>query len=467
MSSPSPPPEPEPFEATVTVTLSSQVPAPATKSSSTKKAAAPKLKTETKNKQLKFKFSPEPETYAKFMNDILESHNLLSKYGPASASSRFPLRVLVPPAKKADAVDIEKFKEYKDMVVDAATRRTPPTKLTVIVTLKDIKAAAKKRKSSGGSENDDESESGSDDSGNGKDADEPLQLERELGRLRGLLEDKYRNPHDAGYTYRTDDGDLLPLTPGMMKEWTRALYDHTATVALPPQDNVAFSVAHRGRTLPGRRSRQPSGSQDGLAHVSSIFGSLTTLLGQTVPHSIPSTPIQQQQQPLASPAKNTPSKLSRFLSHAETALGITHASSYLEPLERNGYGPDVISAVEDSALSDLGLKPGDVIRLKRGAQAWWNSPEAKRQRTSSPHLSPSPPPHNTHAIRFEKHYADGGLASFFGSSMIDGRNVRSADYTWWYYSKEECKMLKVPDGKVPLLAEEYVGAREAEDPDDD
>ncbi|KAG6913761.1 hypothetical protein DXG01_004462 [Tephrocybe rancida] len=119
MSSLTPPPQSESFKATVTVTLLSQVPAPAPKKTSNKKAAALKLKTETKNKQLKFNFLPQPENYVKLMNDVLESHNLLSKYSLVSASARFSMHVLVPPAKTADAVDVEKFGEYKEIVVDA------------------------------------------------------------------------------------------------------------------------------------------------------------------------------------------------------------------------------------------------------------------------------------------------------------------------------------------------------------
>jgi len=47
-------------------------------------------------------------------------------------------------------------------------------------------------------------------------------MERELGRLRGLLEKKYANPTDSGYTYITNDGEKIALTPSMMSEWARA-----------------------------------------------------------------------------------------------------------------------------------------------------------------------------------------------------------------------------------------------------
>ena len=48
------------------------------------------------------------------------------------------------------------------------------------------------------------------------------ELERELARFRHLLEKKYANEHDAGYTFLANDDVTLPLTPLMMKEWSRA-----------------------------------------------------------------------------------------------------------------------------------------------------------------------------------------------------------------------------------------------------
>lgn len=49
-------------------------------------------------------------------------------------------------------------------------------------------------------------------------------LDSELARLRGLLEKKYANDHDAGYTYIDPISlESVPLTPFMMKEWARAM----------------------------------------------------------------------------------------------------------------------------------------------------------------------------------------------------------------------------------------------------
>jgi hypothetical protein len=54
-------------------------------------------------------------------------------------------------------------------------------------------------------------------------------LERSLARFRGILEKRYQNDHDAGYTYiNLKTATLYPLTPQMMKEWA-----HTIVRRLP------------------------------------------------------------------------------------------------------------------------------------------------------------------------------------------------------------------------------------------
>ena len=80
----------------------------------------------------------------------------------------------------------------------------------------------------------------------------------------------------------------------------------------------------------------------------------------------------------SSPPKNTPSKLLRYLQHAEKHLGVQNAVTYEDSLAREGYGPDILPEVDNKALVECGLTPGDAIRLKHGARDWWNGPEAKR-----------------------------------------------------------------------------------------
>ena len=49
-------------------------------------------------------------------------------------------------------------------------------------------------------------------------------INAELARLRKILETKYANDHGSGFAYiNSSTGELVPLTPFMMKEWARAM----------------------------------------------------------------------------------------------------------------------------------------------------------------------------------------------------------------------------------------------------
>jgi hypothetical protein len=52
---------------------------------------------------------------------------------------------------------------------------------------------------------------------------------------------------------------------------------------------------------------------------------------------------------------------------------------YEAKLSAKGYGPDILHLVSDESLCNIGLLPGDVIRMKGGSAAWWNSADAKRK----------------------------------------------------------------------------------------
>lgn len=446
--------------ATVAVALTVFLPAAQGKTPTGKPAKA-KLKTDTKNKQFSYDFDNTKDNYISFLNQILAAHGLATKYGPVTSSSRFPIKILTPPARaKADAVDVERHSEYKDLIDNAREKKV--NKLTVLVHINAIKDASKKRKAGGsGSESDSGSDGQEIDEGSGEDEKGYTAMDRELGRLRGLLEKKYQNPNDSGYTYITNDGERLPLTPIMLAQWCRALYDNTVTLSDPPNCQ-AFDMANRGRLLPGRSPTSNSSSSstnspsDSLGHVASIFSTLTTLLGAK---NLPSPILRPPTPSPASPAQNTPTKLTRFLHHAQDNLGIPNALECEGQLSHCRYGPDIIPYVSDTAIAKCGFTEGDVIRLKRGAEAWWASPEAKRKRARIA----SPSRDITHAIRFEKRFVEGGSASYFGSGMEMGYNGRSDEYEWWYYCDKVKELVKVPAGQVPVLAAEYSDAREGED----
>jgi hypothetical protein len=102
-----------------------------------------------------------------------------------------------------------------------------------------------------------------------------------------------------------------------------------------------------------------------------------------------------------------------------------------------GYGPDILHLVDDGALKDIGVTPGDIIRLKQNSLLWWNSTSAKHKcddRTPSPVCSTMPP---SKRISFEKWFHDGGSMRLFGPKMVEGDLPMDADCDWFYYVKRE------------------------------
>lgn len=111
---------------------------------------------------------------------------------------------------------------------------------------------------------------------------------------------------------------------------------------------------------------------------------------------VPSTPTRRHHntatsEPARSPARPTPTKLRRFLEHAEAEVGIENATLYQGRLELERYGPDILHEVDNADLRKLAIPPGDIIRLKRAAPKWYNSPAVKRSRSSSPDTEKAAP----------------------------------------------------------------------------
>jgi hypothetical protein len=155
------------------------------------------------------------------------------------------------------------------------------------------------------------------------------------------------------------------------------------------------------------------------------------------------------------PQTHSPSDIHRYLTYAQDKLGVEDATTYLLPLQLKRYGPDILAdvAVADLTAPDVGMAPGDALRLKRGSTDWWNH-MAKRQReldrqtlagkskaTSSwdtPGPS-SPKRHNTGSrsprsptthdmsdlvpnldrdpVRYEERWANGGRKRFYGTRI--------------------------------------------------
>ena len=177
-------------------------------------------------------------------------------------------------------------------------------------------------------------------------------IERELARIRGLLEKRYSNPSDSGYTFVTDEGKKIPLTPSMLSEWSRAVvctfqcftfqfalsslthgqYDGNVNIHQPP-NTITFDPKTRRRSLFHQDQLPASTSTDstapGFSAVASILHDIVTLVGPKNGIYPPSTPVRSTSsiKPAAkhgslSPAQNTPSKLPAYLQYAQDHLGV-------------------------------------------------------------------------------------------------------------------------------------------------
>ena len=189
------------------------------------------------------------------------------------------------------------------------------------------------------------------------------------------------------------------------------------------------------------------GTKGSLAHVSSILHDVRLLIAGNTPTSAsvaPATPAPAAPAVVASsPAKNTPSKLHRFLRFAEEKLGVKDATSREFSLAAQGYGPDILALVDEKELISCGLTAGDAIRLKRGALDWWNGPDAKRQKIDFPGFTGEPanlsqePEYNKedYSIRFEKRFHNSGSSSFFSSGIIPGCNRKAHEFSWHYFNQ--------------------------------
>ena len=236
-------------------------------------------------------------------------------------------------------------------------------------------------------------------------------------------------------------------------------YDAKTSADRPP-NTLPFDPKTRARSL-FEDPKKLTGTTDMLQVFSTILSDARALY---VPASA-ATPSKMAVLPTttplpsavsSSPAKNTPTKLSRFLRYVEEHEGIKNAPMFEDVLSERGYGPDIMDEIDKSDLVSCGLSDGDALRLKRAARSWWTSPDAKRIRRS---LTPIPAVRidERDRIRFEKRYAsDGGSVSVFGPGIIPGRNFRAKEFEWWFYNARTKAVEKVPDGFIPDIDPEYL-----------
>jgi hypothetical protein len=189
--------------------------------------------------------------------------------------------------------------------------------------------------------------------------------------------------------------------------------------------------------------------ESALSSISQILSSFASIAQTQSPHQLPTTPPSST---VLSPVTNTPSKLHRFLEYAEAHLGIPNARLYERCLEEMGYAPDILHLVDDSSLKDIGIKPGDIIRLKQNSLQWLNSAASKRKQCDLTHSAPSTPPNKR--VRFEKRFHNGGSARVYGPRIVEAEGdplEESVEYDWYYYCEARDAWVPVPLGCVPVL----------------
>ena len=184
------------------------------------------------------------------------------------------------------------------------------------------------------------------------------------------------------------------------------------------------------------------------------------------PSGLPSTPGLRVSSSVSTPPAifNTPSKLERFLRAAERN-GIPGVVSFCSVLSEKGYGPDIMHLVNISELADIGMPPGDAIRLKEYASKWWMDERrhaAKRPRNMEAVYNTTPPPAIPSAadttppnkrLRFEKRFNTGGGMTTYGPGIRSG-SCEDEDYTWWVYSKDLEMYIPLPMNKLPVLCDD-------------
>ncbi|KAJ7015875.1 hypothetical protein C8F04DRAFT_1408854 [Mycena alexandri] len=336
---------------------------------------------------------------------------------PESEAS-YKTKVITTVTHEGEALDVDSVEEYKELFTDhIIANRTP--KLTVFVDMGEIE----RKWRHGTNEGSDNEDVNGDDPGlytNGL-----SELDRSLARHRGV---------PSAYT------------PQMMKEWTRAMHDGVADQGTPPSHLNLFNPANRQRALHPMRIaagvNQPGGS--GLSDIAHLAGILTTLWSR---HPYP---FQIAALPLA---------------YASSTLGIPSAPSFESPLRRQAFGPDILHLVGDNELMEMGMRKGDVIRLKAGAQPWWNGAEARKRThsqidnqtasSSGSIRSPDPATPPSKKVAFERRYVDGGAERFYGPRIVTGGGERNIYY---------CCPVRLEFVPVPLG---YRSTQEGEEPNDD
>lgn len=239
-----------------------------------------------------------------------------------------------------------------------------------------------------------------------------------------------------------------------------------ATTTSPPQDDNLFKSI--GTTVPrlgSHRHRRGSGSAGSsnetvLGQIATILTSVSGRSRRSRSRSCSHSDSHHRSShshshshaiPMSSPPKNTPTKLTRFLKYAATE-GVPDATMYEHRMKMKGYGPDILGDVETSDLVEIGIPPGDVLRLKRAAPVWWSSADAKRQCTKANAFGQDDSTDLVQSlIGFEKRYKDGSGAARTAGTLEPTDDFFDETFDWFYYFDAAKKMVPIPPGFMPVI----------------
>ncbi|KAE9388473.1 hypothetical protein BT96DRAFT_803491, partial [Gymnopus androsaceus JB14] len=153
-----------------------------------------------------------------------------------------------------------------------------------------------------------------------------------------------------------------------------------------------------------------------------------------------------------SPPKNTPTKPTRFLKYAAME-GVPNATMYEFQMKMKGYRPDILADIEMSELVEIGIPPGDVLRLKHAAPVWWTSADVKRQHTNGNGFGEEGlgDPVGKPLISFEKRYKDGSGAARMSGMLEPTDDFFDEIYDWFFYLDAAKAMVPLPPHFMPII----------------
>ncbi|KAE9390842.1 hypothetical protein BT96DRAFT_779050, partial [Gymnopus androsaceus JB14] len=153
-----------------------------------------------------------------------------------------------------------------------------------------------------------------------------------------------------------------------------------------------------------------------------------------------------------SPPKNTPTKLIQFLKYAAME-GVPNVAMYEFRMKMKGYEPDILADIETSELVEIGIPPGDVLRLKHAAPVWWTSADAKCQCTNGNRFGEEGPgdPVGKPLISFKKQYKDGSGAACMSGTLESTDDFFNEIYDWFLYLDAAKAMVPLPPHFMPVI----------------